>query len=138
RFWRAGFIALLALAALEAGWFQWNYQRTAHTARRVHLFDADYREKIFEPAIASTARPIYLADALWIPGYIQAYWYATLNGSDLSRFRRLPPDKAPPLGALLISTEENCPGCEILAAMKPYTLAIAKEPPRVRPPLPIE
>jgi 4-amino-4-deoxy-L-arabinose transferase-like glycosyltransferase len=134
--WRSGLIALLALAVLEAGWFQWNYHRTAHTARRVHLFDAEYREKIFEPAIASAVRPIYLADALWIPGYIQAYWYATLKGIDLSRFQRLPPDEAPPLGALLISTEENCPGCEVLAAVRPYTLAIAKESPRVRPPLP--
>jgi 4-amino-4-deoxy-L-arabinose transferase-like glycosyltransferase len=135
---RSGFIALLGLATLEAGWFQWNYHRTARSARRVHLFDAEYREKIFEPAIASTAQPIYLADALWIPGYIQAYWYATLKGMDLSRFQRLPPDEAPPLGALLISTEENCPGCEVLAAVRPYTLAIAKEPPRVRPPLPPE
>jgi 4-amino-4-deoxy-L-arabinose transferase-like glycosyltransferase len=138
RIWRTGFIALLALAGLEAGWFQWNYHRTAYTARRVHLFDAEYREKIFEPAIASGARQIYLADAPWIPGYIQAYWYATLKGIDLSRFERLPPDQAPPLRTLMISTEENCPGCEILAAVRPYTLAIAKEPPRVRPPLPAE
>jgi 4-amino-4-deoxy-L-arabinose transferase-like glycosyltransferase len=135
---RYGFIALLALAALEAGWFETNYNRTAHTARRVHLFDAEYREKIFEPAIASAAHPIYLADALWIPGYIQAYWYSALKGIEVSRFHRLPPDEAPPLGALLISTEENCPGCEVLASVKPYTLAIAREPPRVRPPLPAE
>jgi 4-amino-4-deoxy-L-arabinose transferase-like glycosyltransferase len=138
RLWRSVFIALLTLTALEAGWFQWNYHRTAHTARRVHLFDAEYREKIFEPALASAAHPIYLADALWIPGYIQAYWYGTLKGIELSRFQRLPPDEPPPLGALLISTEENCPGCEVLAAVRPYTLAIAKEPPRMRPPLPVE
>jgi 4-amino-4-deoxy-L-arabinose transferase-like glycosyltransferase len=137
-FWRRAFIILLALTMVEAGWFQWNYQRTAQTARRVHLFDAEYPSKIFEPAIASNAQPIYIADALWIPGYIQAYWYGTVEGVDLSRFRRLPPDKAPPLGALLISTEENCPGCEILASVKPYTLAIAKEPPKPRPPLPAE
>jgi len=136
--WRSVFIGLLALTALEAGWFQWNYHRTARTPRRVHLFDAAYREKIFEPALASAAHPIYLADALWIPGYIQAYWYGALKGIAFSRFQRLPPGEAPPLGALLISTEENCPGCEVLARVKPYTLAIAKEPPRVRPPLPAE
>jgi 4-amino-4-deoxy-L-arabinose transferase-like glycosyltransferase len=136
RLGRSVLIALLALAALEAGWFQWNYHRTADTARRVHLFDAEYCEKIFEPALASAAHPIYLADALWIPGYIQAYWYGTLKGIELSRFQRLPPNEPPPLGALLISTEENCPGCEVLATVRPYTLAIAKEPPRVRPPLP--
>ena len=135
---RTVFVILLALTALEAGWFQWKYQRTAQTARRVHLFDAEYPAKIFEPAIASKAQPIYLADALWIPGYIQAYWYGTLKDVDLSRFRRLPPDETVPLGGLMISTEENCPGCEILATVRPYTLAIAKEPPRPRPPLPAE
>jgi 4-amino-4-deoxy-L-arabinose transferase-like glycosyltransferase len=135
---RPVFLVLLLLTAMEAGWFQWKYQRTADTARRVHLFDAEYPSKIFEPAIASGANPIYLADALWIPGYIQAYWYGTLKGVDLSRFHRLPPDQTVPLGGLMISTEENCPGCEILATAKPYTLAIAKEPPRPRPPLPAE
>lgn len=135
-FWRIAFIVLLGLTAIEAAWFQWNYHRTADTARRVHLFDAEYPGKIFEPAVAAAAHPIYLADALWIPGYIQAYWYGTLRGIDPSRFRRLPPYQAPPLGALVIGTEENCPGCEILAVAKPYTLAIAKEPPRPRTPLP--
>jgi 4-amino-4-deoxy-L-arabinose transferase-like glycosyltransferase len=137
-FWRAVFVIFLAVTAVEAGWFQWKYQRMANTARRVHLFDAEYPSKIFAPAKASRATPIYLADALWIPGYIQAYWYGTLQGIDLSRFRRLPPDEPPPLGALVISTEENCPGCEVLAAVKPYTLAFMKEPPQVRPPLPLE
>lgn len=137
-FWRAAFVVLLALTAVEAGWFQWKYQGTAKTARRVHLFDAEYPSQIFAPAIASSASPIYIADALWIPGYIQAYWYGTLQGIDLARFRRLPPDQAPPLGALVISTEENCPGCEVLAAVRPYTLALVKEPPQVRPPLPLD
>jgi hypothetical protein len=136
--WRVAFVTLLALTAIEAGWFQWNYHRTARTARRSHLFDADYRRKIFEPAIASSANPIYIADALWIPGYIQAYWYGALEGIDLSRFQRLPPDAPVPLGGLVISTEENCPGCEILATVNPYTLAIAKEPPRPRTSLPPE
>jgi 4-amino-4-deoxy-L-arabinose transferase-like glycosyltransferase len=137
-FWRKTFVVLLALAAAQAALFQWKYHRTADSARRVHLFDAEYPTKIFDPAIASAAHPIYLADALWIPGYIQAYWYATLRGIDLSRFHRLPPDEAAPLGATIISTEENCPGCEIMTAVRPYTLALAKETPRPRTPLPRE
>ena len=135
---RAILVTMLGLTVLEAGWFQRNYQRTAGTARRVHLFDAEYPTKIFQPAIASGADPIYIADALWIPGYIQAYWYGTLKGIDLSRFHRLPPDQPVPLGGLVISTEENCPGCEILASTPPYTLAVAKEAPRPRMPLPPE
>jgi 4-amino-4-deoxy-L-arabinose transferase-like glycosyltransferase len=135
---RAILILLLGLTIIQATWFQWNYHRTAKTARRVHLFDAEYPEKILDPAIASKADPIYIADALWIPGYIQAYWYGTLKGINLSRFQRLPFDKPVPLGGLVISTEENCPGCEILATTPPYTLAIAKEAPRPREPLPRE
>jgi 4-amino-4-deoxy-L-arabinose transferase-like glycosyltransferase len=135
---RVVFLILLVSTALEAGWFQWNYHRTARTAVRVHLFDAEYPRKIFRPAVASSANPIYIADANWIPGYIQAYWYGTLQGIDLSRFRRLAPDAPVPLGGLVISTEDNCPGCEILATVKPYTLAIAKEAPRPRTPLPPE
>lgn len=136
--WRVVFLILLVSTTVEAGWFQWNYHRTARTALRVHLFDADYPRKILEPALASPANPIYIADANWIPGYIQAYWYATLEGIDLSRFRRLAADAPVPLGGLVISTEDNCPGCEILATVKPYTLAIAKEAPRPRTPLPPE
>jgi len=136
--WRTAFVILLASTAIEAAWFQWNYHRTAKTARRVHLFDAEYPTKIFAPAVASSAYPIHLADALWIPGYIQAYWYGTLHGIDLSRFRLLPPNEPVPLGGLVISTEENCPGCEVLASAPPYTLAIARESPRPRTPLPRE
>jgi 4-amino-4-deoxy-L-arabinose transferase-like glycosyltransferase len=136
--WRVVFLILLLSTAVEAGWFQWNYHRTARTALRVHLFDAEYPRKIFKPAVASSANPIYIADANWIPGYIQAYWYGTLEGIDLSRFRRLAPDAPVPLGGLVISTEDNCPGCEILATVKPYTLAIAKEAPQPRTPLPPE
>ena len=136
--WRVLFLILLVSTAVEAAWFQRKYHRTARTALRVHLFDADYPRKILGPAVASAANPIYIADANWIPGYIQAYWYGTLEGIDLSRFRRLPPDVPVPMGGLVITTEENCPGCEILATVKPYTLAIAKEPPRPRTPLPHE
>ena len=116
---RAIFTVLIGLTILEATWFQWNYHRTAGTARRIHLFDAEYPTKIFEPALKSSANPIYLADALWIPGYIQAYWYSALNGIDLSRFHRLPSDQPVPLGGFVISTEENCPGCEILGRAAP-------------------
>ena len=135
---RTFFITLLGLTIVEATWFQWNYHRAVRTARGVHLFDADYPTKIFAPAIASTANPIYIADVFWIPGYIQAYWYGTLKGIDLSRFHRLAADQPVPLGGLVISVEESCPGCEILANVPPYMLAIARQAPQPRTPLPRE
>jgi 4-amino-4-deoxy-L-arabinose transferase-like glycosyltransferase len=129
------FAALVALTLIQAGIFQWRYLHSADSPRRVHLFDGEYRQKIFTPAIQSKADPIYIADALWIPGYIQAYWYATLEGVPLKRFNRLPPNEAAPVGSIVISTEENCPGCEVLANTSPYTLYVAHER-RPRAPLP--
>lgn len=131
------FATLVALAFIQAGLFQWRYHSSAKAPRRVHLFDGEYHAKIFEPAIQSKADPIYIADALWIPGYIHAYWYATLEGVPVKRFNRLPPNEAAPIGATVISTEENCPGCEVLANTRPYTLYIAHER-RPRAPLPAE
>jgi 4-amino-4-deoxy-L-arabinose transferase-like glycosyltransferase len=135
---RALLVTLVGLTIVQAAFSQWNYHRKVGTSRGLYHFDDEYRTKIFEPAIASNANPIYLADLFWMPGYIQAYWYGTLKGIDLSRFHRLPLDEPVPLGGLVISAELNCPGCEILAAAPPYVLAIAKEAPRPRTPLPPE
>ncbi|HKP93762.1 MAG TPA: glycosyltransferase family 39 protein [Chthoniobacterales bacterium] len=130
-------VVLIGLTLAQGALFQWRYHQTRTSERRIHLFDGEYHKKIFRPAIASSANPIYLADALWIPGYIQVYWYATLDGVGLERFHRLPPFEAPPIGALVISTEENCPGCDVLATTRLYTLYIARER-RPRSPLPTE
>jgi 4-amino-4-deoxy-L-arabinose transferase-like glycosyltransferase len=135
---RALFAILLLGTALQAAAFQWKFHRSARLPRRLHLFDAEYRQKIFNPAIKSAENPIYIADALAIPGYSQAFWYATLDGVDLARFKRLPAEEGPPLGALVISTEENCPHCDVIAETKPYTLYRANQPPTPRVPLPDE
>ena len=137
RLMNAAFILLLGTTFAQAAVFQWRYHCSWQNPRRVHLFDGEYREKIFRPAIARNANPIYIADALPIPGYIQAFWYATLEGIDVSRFQRLPPSEPPPVGGLVIGTEENCPGCDIIATTPPYTLYIARER-RPRTPLPLE
>lgn len=138
REWRLVFAFLIALTLLQGAFFQWKFYRSARTPRQLHLFDAEYPQTIFSQALAIPSRPIYLADALWIPGYIQAYWYATLRGIELSQFVRLPPAESPPLGALVISTEESCIRCQTVAVSEPYTLYIANAPPRRPTPLPSE
>jgi hypothetical protein len=138
RMWRAVFVSLIALTLLQGAVFQWRFHRSASTARRLHLFDAEYRRAIFAPALESSSRPIYLADAVWIPGYIQAYWYATLEGINLSQFVLLPPSESPPVGATVITTEGNCPRCQVLAKSEPYTLYVANAPARRREPMPDE
>ena len=130
-------LMLLVLLTLAQGaFFQWQYHAAAGSPWRRHLFDADYPQKIFDNAIASGARPIYLADAMTTP-YIQAYWYATLKGIPLSEFVRLKPDESPPARALVISTEEGCFQPHVLAQVDPYRLYIADEHPRPRAPLPV-
>jgi hypothetical protein len=130
--------ALLVLTLLQGALFQWQFHQSSRTPRRLHLFDAEYPQKILAAALATPLRPVYLADALAIPGYIQAYWYGTLQGIDLSQFVHLPAEVSPPTGAIVISTEENCPRCQIIATSNPYTLYIADEPARPRAPLPEE
>ena len=129
-------LLLLGLTIVEGTVLQLKFHASAAAPRRIHLFDADYREQIFNPAVASGFQPIYLADALAIPGYIQAYWYATLEGIPLSRFVRLAPDESAPADGLVISTEANCPRCNIVGKVKPYTLYTATGAPPPRVPLP--
>ncbi|MGH9967676.1 MAG: ArnT family glycosyltransferase [Pyrinomonadaceae bacterium] len=129
-------VVLVVLTVLQGAIFQWQYHSSARSPRRLHLFDAQYREKIFEPALLRRERPIYLTDSTGVPGYIQAYWYATLKGFDLSQLTKLPSEVSPPVGAVVISTEESCPMCEVVAAVEPYTLYIAHQPARLRAPLP--
>jgi hypothetical protein len=132
---RAALAALVVLMVLQSVIFQWQFHTSAHSARRLRQFDNGYPEKIFAAAVARPERPIYLADALAIPSYIQAYWNATVRRVPIADFVRLPPDESAPEGALVITTEENCPRCLILATSEFYTLYIAKGPPPKREPL---
>lgn len=132
---RVALAALVVLMGLQSAIFQWQFHMGVHSPKRMRQFDNGYPEKIFAPAVARQDRPIYVADALAIPGYIQAYWNATLRRIPISNFVRLAADESPPEGALVISTEENCPRCQILATSEFYTLYVAKGPAPKREPL---
>jgi hypothetical protein len=127
---------LVALVLPQAAFFLWRFHTNPPTERRRHLLDVDYVPAIFEPALAQASRPIYLADAIGIPGYIQAYWYATLRGVPRTEFLRLPDDALPPRGALTISTEEDCRRCRVLAVNSPYLLYVSEQEPLPQEPLP--
>jgi 4-amino-4-deoxy-L-arabinose transferase-like glycosyltransferase len=109
---RRGVLVVLLLATLLQGAiFQWQFQRAA--ASRWHNFDAFYIE-VFDAATALPNRPIYILDNHAAPGYMHAYWYATLRGMDTKQFKRLGKDERPPPGALVISTEMPCTNCRII------------------------
>lgn len=129
-------VCLVLLVLPQPALFLWKFHRDAHTERRLHLLDADYERAIFWPALAATPRPVYLADAVNNPGYVQAYWYATLRGVPLTEFKRLADDELPPAGAVTITTEEECRRCRVLAASVPYILYVTEQSPRPRGPLP--
>src|ERR1041384_5986777 len=129
-------IALAIVTLVQAALFQWRYAAAAESAWRLHVFDADYPTAIFDPALANNHRPIFLSDASGIPGYIQAYWYATLRGVPLTSFVHLPVEQAPPVNALVITTKNVCAKCNILGETPPYTLYVATDSPIPRVPLP--
>ncbi|HYV25175.1 MAG TPA: hypothetical protein VE969_08040 [Pyrinomonadaceae bacterium] len=128
--------ALAILTMAQAALFQWRYASAAESAWRLHVFDADYQTAIFDPALANNHRPIYLSDASGIPGYIQAYWYATLRKVSLTNFVHLPIEQAPPVNALVITTKNVCAKCNIVGETPPYTLYVATDTPTPRVPLP--
>lgn len=128
--------ALVLLTVLQGFVFQYQYYRSASSSVRRHIFDADYPGTIFEPALARGQHPIYLTDALGVPGYIQAYWYGTLRGLDRSLYVKVPPEQYAPAGVVVITTEETIRKSEVLGRTEPYTLHVPLEPPKARVPLP--
>jgi 4-amino-4-deoxy-L-arabinose transferase-like glycosyltransferase len=114
--------AAVALILLQGAQFQWLFH--ARAPERWYVFDARFDRKILAPALAaSRGQPVYLYDPPGHSGYIQALWHGTLRGVDASRFVRLAPgDAPPPAGALVISTEEECGGCRLLARGINYIL----------------
>jgi hypothetical protein len=110
---RAALSTAVSLMILQGAYFQWLFHRTA--AERWYVFDARFERKVLAVALASGKRPIYVVDRPGNPGYIQVYWYAILQGLDTSQFVHLPMGKSPPSGALVISSEEDCENCRLIA-----------------------
>lgn len=134
---RIAFTVALILIVIQGAFFQWRYHAEARSPRRLHSFDADYPAKILPVALHNArSQPVYLADNSARPAYVQAFWYATLHGIQLDKFISLGFDKPAPEGAVVITTEERCLRCLVLAESEPYTTYIALGQPRVLTRLP--
>jgi len=79
-----------------------------------------------------------IADSPSIPGYIQAFWHATIQRVPLEKFTVLPLDAAAPDASVVITTEDTCPRCDVVFKRWPYTVYIARGPERSLSPLPAE
>jgi hypothetical protein len=134
---RSALIATVFLICAQGLFFQWRYHQSVTSSRRLHTFDADYPAMILPSALHEAgSNPVYLADNPARPAYVQALWYATLWNIPLTKFISLGFDESAPEGAVVITTEERCPRCRVLASSEPYTTYVAIGPPRVLTRLP--
>ncbi|HEV7891803.1 MAG TPA: glycosyltransferase family 39 protein [Pyrinomonadaceae bacterium] len=111
---RAFVYVAAALLVAQGAQFQWLFHTRA--PERWYVFDARFPAKILSPALAAAdGGKLYLQDPPGRSGYIQALWHGTLRGVEASRFVRLSPNESPPRGAVVVSTEETCANCLLLA-----------------------
>src|SRR5215204_3847651 len=121
RMLRVALYAVMVLFVAQGAYFQWRFH--ARPPERWYVFDARFPRKVLAPALeASRGGRIYLYDPPGNSGYIQPLWHGVLGGVDPSRFVRLGPGEAPPPGAVVISTEDKCDNCSLLARHVGYTL----------------
>lgn len=109
--------ALLALTAFEAYRFQTVFRSEGR--KRAFEFDAAYKDA-YSAATRQPIRPIYLEDGKWGPAYIHALWYATVEKRPASEFVHLAPGAKPPAGKVVVSTAENCQGCQTIVRSGVY------------------
>jgi hypothetical protein len=114
---------LLAATVAQAVDFQLIFWRKGWD--RQFAFDVLYKDA-YDAAVARSERPIYLEDGQWGPAYMDAYWYATVEGRSLSEFVRLPSGTKPPPGAIVLSSNSDCQNCEVIKKYLQYELYRAK------------
>jgi hypothetical protein len=116
---RAALYVSVVLLVAQGAYFQWRFH--ARPPERWYVFDARFPRKILTPALeAARGEPVYLYDPPGRSGYIQALWHGALRGVGAARFVRLAPGERPPAGAVVVSTEEDCSNCRLLARSTNY------------------
>jgi hypothetical protein len=114
---------LLAATVAQAIDFQLTFRREG--PERVNEFDVPYKAA-YDAAVAQPQRPIYLENGQWGPAYMNAYWYATVEGRPTSEFVRLPAGVRPPPGAIVLSSNSECQNCQAIQKSGCYLLYKAK------------
>jgi hypothetical protein len=114
---------LLAATVAQAIDFQLTFRRKG--PERVNEFDVPYKP-LYDAAVAQPQRPIYLENGMWGPAYMDAFWYATVEGRPLTEFVRLPDGAKPPSGAIVLSSNSECQNCQAIQKSGCYLLYRAK------------
>lgn len=121
---RLGILAVLLTATVaQAVDFQIIFWRKG--PERSFAFNALYKAA-YDLAVARPERPIYLENGQWGPAYMDAYWYATVEGRSLSQFVRLPDGAKPPSGAIVVSSNSDCQNCEVIKKCGEFEVYRAK------------
>jgi hypothetical protein len=114
---------LLAATVAQAVDFQVIFWREG--PKRYFAFDALYKP-LYDVAVARPERPIYLENGQWGPAYMDAYWYATVEGRSISEFVRIAERAKPPSGAIVLSSNSDCQNCDVIKKSGAYELYRAK------------
>jgi hypothetical protein len=112
-------LAIAVVTVLGQGFlFQVRYHRNASSLW--YVFDARFARKVLAPALATKEHSIALLDEPGKAGYIHALWYGVLARLEPARFIRLPLGAWPQPDAVVISTEEECHDCRLIARSLNY------------------
>jgi hypothetical protein len=117
---RLGILGILLAATIaQAVDFQIIFWREG--PKRLYDFDVPYKP-LYDRAVAQPRRPIYLENGMWGPAYMDAYWYATIEGRPISEFICLPDGTKPPSGAIVLSSNSQCQNCQAIQKSGCYLL----------------
>ena len=115
---RAVLAIVLAAVAAQAIYFHRVYRAEGPT--RGWVFNEAYKE-LYDDAVSQPRRPIYLSDGIE-PDYVNALWYATVEGRDIKEFVHLNEGARAPRDGIVISSEPACMDCRIIKKSGDYTL----------------
>lgn len=121
---RAILAAAVILIVIQGAHFQWVFHKMAPDLW--YVFDARFSRKVLAVALATGNKQIYLVDEPGKSGYIQAYWYGALQGLDPAQLVRVSIGTSPLPGAVVISTEEDCHNCRLIARSINYIVYAAQ------------
>jgi 4-amino-4-deoxy-L-arabinose transferase-like glycosyltransferase len=109
---------LLIGIAFQVIYFRFVFRREG--PQRGWVFDAAYKD-VYDAAVALPDRPIYLSDGTE-PAYVHAFWYAAVEGRNQADFIHLEEGQRPPAGTIVIGSQADCSGCEIIMKSGDYIL----------------
>jgi hypothetical protein len=107
---RVTLVGLLGLIVAQSLYFQVRFHEAG--PHRGHWLDEGY-PAVLEAALETGAPRVYLVNGV-VPGQFHAYWYGTLNGIDPGHWVEVPDSKQLANGSYVISSENECTGCEVI------------------------